>query len=96
MEPSACLEGYASSMDQHRRGQTARPSFRWVMSRKANVLSSIRSGRMTIQEACSTYAISIEELTAWDEAFQRLGPKGLFATVRNNVRANNGSSRPCP
>jgi hypothetical protein len=79
-------------MGQYRRGQTAKPSFRWVMSRKANVLSSIRSGRMTIQQACSTYAISLEELTTWEEAFQRLGPKGLYATRRNSVSPNIGSS----
>jgi hypothetical protein len=62
------------------------------MSRKADVLSSIRSGRMTIQQACSTYEISVEELTTWEQAFLRLGPKGLYATRRNNVSPNIGSS----
>jgi hypothetical protein len=62
------------------------------MSRKANVLSSIRSGRMTIQQACNTYAISVEELASWEEAFQRLGPKGLYATRRNGVSPIIGSS----
>ena len=92
MQPAVLLEANASAKDQYPRDQTANPGFRWVMSRKANVLSSIRSGRMTIQQACSTYDISVEELTAWEEAFLRLGPKGLYATRRNNVSPNIGSS----
>lgn len=39
---------------------------------------------MTLQEACGRYAISIEELMAWEAAFQLLGPKGLYATRRSN------------
>ena len=90
MEPLACLEGNSPTKDQYRSDQTATPGFRWVMSRKADVLSSIRSGRMTIQQACSRYAISVEELTAWEEAFLRLGPKGLYATRRNSVSPTAG------
>jgi hypothetical protein len=67
---------------QNTPGQTS--GFRWVMSRKAHVLSTIRSGEITLQQACSLYAISIEELTAWEEAFRRSGPEGLYATRRKN------------
>jgi len=95
MEPLTCLEGNSSTKEQYPGGQTTKPGFRWVMSRKANVLSSIRSGRMTIQQACSTYAISVEELTAWEEAFLRLGPKGLYATRRNSVSPTIGLSDAC-
>ena len=95
MQPAVFLEANASAKDQYRRDQTANRGFRWVMSRKANVLSSIRSGRMTIQQACSTYAISVEELTAWEEAFLRLGPKGLYATRRNSVSPTIGLSDAC-
>jgi len=92
MEPGPRPEGDPSTQRNDPYLSSVRPSYRWVMSRKANVLSAILSGRMTLQQACRTYGISVEELTAWEEAFLRRGYSGLYATRRNGIRPALGVS----
>ncbi len=58
---------------------------RWVARRKAAVLAALRSGAITMEEACRRYALSEEELLAWQRAFEAHGLPGLRATrVRGN------------
>jgi transposase-like protein len=53
---------------------------RWVARRKAAVLAALRSGAITMEEACRRYALSEEELLAWQRAFEAHGLPGLRAS----------------
>jgi transposase-like protein len=53
---------------------------RWVVRRKAAVVAAVRSGGMTIEEACRVYQLSEEELLSWERAFEVHGLPGLRAT----------------
>ena len=52
---------------------------RWVMRRKMEVLIAVRSGLLNINDACTRYGISMEELLSWKSAMDRFGPVGLHA-----------------
>jgi hypothetical protein len=53
---------------------------RWVVRRKAIVVAAVRSGALTIQEACRRYKLSLEEFLAWQRAIDRHGVPGLRVT----------------
>ncbi len=53
---------------------------RWVVRRKAAVVAAVRSGGITIEEACRAYQLSEEELLSWERAFEIHGLAGLRAT----------------
>ena len=50
------------------------------MRRKAAVVAAVRSGGITIEEACRAYQLSEEELLSWERAFEIHGLAGLRAT----------------
>lgn len=47
---------------------------RWVPGRKAQVVAAVKAGLLTAEEACSRYALSLEEFVSWQRAFDRLEP----------------------
>jgi transposase len=51
-----------------------------VARRKSAVLAALRSGAITMDEACRRYALSEEELLDWQRAFEAHGLSGLRAT----------------
>lgn len=53
---------------------------RWVPSRKADVVGAIRAGIIDRAEACSRYALSLEELCLWERAIDAAGVAGLRVT----------------
>jgi hypothetical protein len=53
---------------------------RWVVRRKAAVVAAVRSGGITIEEACRVYQLSEEELLSWERSFEIHGLAGLRAT----------------
>jgi transposase-like protein len=53
---------------------------RWTPQRKAAVLAAVRSGAITVEEACRRYEISGEEFLAWLRAFETHGLPGLRTT----------------
>jgi hypothetical protein len=50
---------------------------RWVIRRKAQVVAAVRSGLLSLEQACSRYALNIEEFRAWERCIDRFGVKGL-------------------
>ena len=64
---------------------------RWVSRRKAEVVSAVDGGLITLEEACRRYSLSVEEFLSWQRAFDRYGQGGLRATKaqenRNLTRA---------
>ncbi len=55
---------------------------RWVARRKAQVVAAVRSGALTLAEACHRYGLSSEEFAEWDRHYEAEGLPGLRAGVR--------------
>lgn len=55
---------------------------RWVIRRKAEVVTAVRGGLLTLEEALSRYALTQEEFDSWQAAFDRHGLAGLRTTLR--------------
>jgi len=68
---------------------------RWVARRKAAVLRALRSGAISMEEACRRYELSEEELLAWQRAFEVHGLPGLRAS-RLRDRRTRRSTRTDP
>lgn len=59
---------------------------RWVPRRKAEVVAAVKGGLLTAEEACSRYALSLEEFASWQRAIHRNGLNGLRATRARHYR----------
>ena len=53
---------------------------RWVMRRKAEVVNGVRTGVITLEDACSRYNISAEEFASWQRLIESHGIRGLRTT----------------
>jgi hypothetical protein len=53
---------------------------RWVIRRKAQVVVAVKSGLLSLEDACRRYTLTVEEFLAWQNAIERFGPAGLRAT----------------
>jgi len=53
---------------------------RWVIRRKAEVVAAVRGGLLSLEEACSRYALTAEEFLSWQYSVDRHGPAGLRTT----------------
>src|SRR3546814_14619488 len=59
---------------------------RWVMRRKAEVVSAVRGGLPTAEEACQRWNLTPEELESWQQLIDRYGVRGLRATPLPHYR----------
>lgn len=59
---------------------------RWVARRKAQIVTAIATGRLTVRDACAIYRLSVEELTCWQRSLDRNGLAGLEATRLKHYR----------
>ena len=59
---------------------------RWTMQRKAEVVAAVRSGRISLDEACRRYMLSIEEFLAWQSMVEMHGIAGLRVTHAQRYR----------
>jgi Protein of unknown function (DUF1153) len=53
---------------------------RWVIRRKAAVVAAVSGGLLSLEDACSRYALSSEEIQSWQDSIGRFGLAGLRAT----------------
>lgn len=53
---------------------------RWVIRRKAAVVSAVAHGQLTLEEACARYRLSVEEFKSWQRLIELHGVPGLRAT----------------
>jgi hypothetical protein len=63
---------------------------RWVARRKAAVVTAVRSGAISIEEACRRYHLSQEEFLSWERRIEAHGVAALQITrlqVYRNVPA---------
>jgi hypothetical protein len=59
---------------------------RWVARRKAEVVTAVRAGLMTFDEACTRYGLTAEEFASWERAIDRHGLGGLRVTRLQQFR----------
>jgi hypothetical protein len=59
---------------------------RWVMRRKAEVVAGVRSGLISLEEACRRYTLSVEEFLSWQRLIDSHGVRGLRATRLQDYR----------
>jgi hypothetical protein len=59
---------------------------RWTVQRKAEVVTAVRSGRISLDEACQRYMLSIEEFLAWQRLVDMHGIAGLRTTHAQRYR----------
>jgi len=59
---------------------------RWVARRKAQVVAGVRSGLLTLEEACKRYTLTAEEFLSWARAIDRHGVRGLRVTRLQDYR----------
>lgn len=64
---------------------------RWVMRRKAQVVTAVRKGILTLPEACERYHLSEEEFNSWSNLLDSHGMHGLRATRIQDYRDQAGS-----
>lgn len=59
---------------------------RWVVRRKAAIVDAVRSGQLSVDDACRTYSLSPEELLSWQRLIERHGTRGLRTTRLKEYR----------
>lgn len=59
---------------------------RWVARRKAAIVDAVRSGQLSVDDACRTYNLSLEELLSWQRLIERHGTRGLRTTRLKDYR----------
>lgn len=74
------LAGANANMTQDLSDLPSPNTQRWDTKRKAQVVDAVRGGRITLEQACEIYAMSVDEFLAWQSLFDRYGAKGLMAT----------------
>jgi hypothetical protein len=62
------------------------PRARWTPLRKAEVIAAINGGLLSIDEACTRYGLTLEELATWQRTVERAGIPGLRATRAQHHR----------
>jgi len=53
---------------------------RWSVRRKAEVVAAVRGGLLSLEEACSRYALDTEEFLSWQRCIDHYGMRGLRTT----------------
>ena len=59
---------------------------RWVIRRKAEVVAGVRSGLISLEDACNRYTLSAEEFASWERLIDKHGLRGLRATRLQQYR----------
>ena len=59
---------------------------RWVIRRKAAVVSGVRAGLISLEEACRRYTLSVEEFLTWQRMIDEYGMRGLRVTRLKHYR----------
>lgn len=59
---------------------------RWVIRRKGEVVAGVRTGLITLEEACEMYNLSVDEFVSWQKMFDEHGLAGLRTTMTKKYR----------
>jgi hypothetical protein len=55
-------------------------TYRWVIRRKAEIVAAVVGGLLSLEDACSRYALTVEEFLAWQRSIESHGLRGLRTT----------------
>jgi hypothetical protein len=78
--PASTLSGESPNRKPVTEGLPSPTTTRWVVRRKAAVVAAVRSGEITLEEACRSYQLSEEEFRSWERTFEAHGLAGLRVT----------------
>ncbi len=59
---------------------------RWVIRRKAEVVTAVRNGLIGLDEVCERYRLSVEEFLNWEQLVNAHGLRGLRTTRSQRYR----------
>ncbi len=59
---------------------------RWITRRKAEVVTAVRAGLLSLEEACERYHLSVEEFLSWQSMIDSHGMRGLRTTKLKEYR----------
>jgi hypothetical protein len=59
---------------------------RWVTRRKAQVVEGVRTGLLSLEEACRRYELTVEEFRSWERLIDRHGVDALRVTRLKQYR----------
>jgi len=63
-----------------------RDTSRWIARRKAEVVSAVNGGLLSLREACERYDLTLEEFASWQRAVDREGLSGLRVNRAQHYR----------
>jgi transposase-like protein len=66
---------------------------RWTIRRKADIVTAVATGKITREEVCRRYQITVEEFLSWQRAYESFGLPGLRATRLQQYRRTGPSRR---
>ena len=69
-------------------------TIRWVISRKAEVVSAVRNGLIGLDDACERYRLSTEEFLNWEQLMVADGLRGLQVTRAHIYRRSQRDDNP--
>lgn len=67
---------------------------RWVIRRKAEVVTAVRCGLISLEEACERYKLSVEEFLSWQRLIDKHGMRGLRTTRLQQYRRTSKDDAP--
>ncbi len=67
---------------------------RWVIRRKAEVVSAVRNGLIGLDEACERYRLSADEFLNWEQLIAAHGLRGLRTTRTQEYRQSERDDKP--
>jgi hypothetical protein len=59
---------------------------RWVIRRKAEVVTAVCGGLLSLEEACNRYMLTVDEFLSWQNSIDRHGLAGLRSTRTQQYR----------
>jgi Protein of unknown function (DUF1153) len=59
---------------------------RWVARRKAQLVSAVKGGLLSLEDACERYSLTVEEFLIWQRQVDRFGMQGLRVTRLQSYR----------
>ena len=67
---------------------------RWTIRRKVEIVTAVRNGILTLDEACERYRLSAEEFLHWERLIAAHGLSGLKATRLKLYRRSGRKDNP--
>lgn len=67
---------------------------RWVIRRKAEVVTGVRNGLISLEDACNRYKLSAEEFLSWQRLIEQHGMRGLRTTRLQQYRRDGDEPNP--